>query len=246
MRERRRVHESAGLRQQQRQRAVERPGHVQECCARGPVGQAVTDVVSGVDCEVHRCRCGHDSAVVRGDGGQGVIARPDFGPGECIRAVGQRHESGAQMEFDFADAAIRIAGVGAHPDGGRVSHEHRPVGRAGQRDSWRGIVGRIKLARRDDGLGRGWTAPGQCRHCAARVFVIHHSDVVAPAGVERNRAGPLGRRLVDPLIDDELVVHPQTHTIVGECVKGVRFGQLRLHLAGPEGGKTIRADAGGR
>ena len=112
-RERRHVRERPGLREQQRQRAVEAFWHLQECRAYRPIGQAVSDAGCGVDRDVHRRGCGHDSAVVRGDGGQAVIARPDFGPGECIGAVGQRHEFGAQIEFHFADGTIRIIGVGA-------------------------------------------------------------------------------------------------------------------------------------
>ena len=62
--------------------------------------------------------------------------------------------------------------------------------------------------------------PEQLRHRAAGVFVEFHFDRVLSSGDQRDRCtGVFGGPVIGPVVDDELIVDPQTHAVVGNGVE---------------------------
>ena len=56
----------------------------------------------------------------------------------------------------------------------------------------------------------------------------------------------LGGRLIDPTIDDQLIVNPEAKPVIRRDVKSVASGKFRDKLADPPDRKIIRKDAGSR
>src|SRR5262245_53437093 len=68
---------------------------------------------------------------------------------------------------------------------------------------------------------------------ATAVFVVFELDVVLCVDGKGNLSAPFGGRLIDPFIDEQLIIYPEPHAIVRHSVDGVSFGELRLNFAGP-------------
>ena len=61
-------------------------------------------------------------------------------------------------------------------------------------------------------------------------------EVVTHAGLQGVGAGPVGRALRLPLVNQQLVIDPQPAAVVAVHIKNISLRILRLHLAGPAHG----------
>ena len=78
------------------------------------------------------------------------------------------------------------------------------------------------------------------------VLIVLHFEIVADATLQSDGAGRVGGAFVDPRVNDELVVDPKFHAVIGVRHKVVQFGILRLHLAGPTHGVEAAAVGDGQ
>src|SRR5436190_16664393 len=115
-----------------------------------------------------------------------------------------------------------------------------------QRKPRHGQAGRrIELTLWNDLLGLARAGPRKARRCVTRIIVVLHPNLILLASNERDRAAPFRRPLVNPLIDDQLAVHPEPHAVVGARIERVRLRIERLDLSNPAHTEGVRAQAGG-
>ena len=81
---------------------------------------------------------------------------------------------------------------------------------------------------------------------AQRVLIVIQPDIVGLTGRERNRAAVLERRVIGPIVDELLAVHPETHPVIRGRIKGIGLAVKWHDLSGPTHREGIRPDAGCR
>lgn len=121
----------------------------------------------------------------------------------------------------------------SHREGERLTEEGHRRNRTGERPWPWHRVGRKEPVAGNNLLGLAGAVPRQVRRRGARALEILHLDVVARAGLQRDGAHGIRSPLCLPVINDELVVHPQLHAVVRVRHEVVRLRVLRLDLAHP-------------
>ena len=59
--------------------------------------------------------------------------------------------------------------------------------------------------------------------------------------MQRDDAGTFGRPLIEPVVHDELVVHPEARAVIARDVERVGLAEARLHLPEPAHGELLDA-----
>jgi hypothetical protein len=74
----------------------------------------------------------------------------------------------------------------------------------------------------DDLFRCGRAAPSEFRDGSIDTIKVFHFNVILNSSSKGDSSTPLGRSLLAPLIDEKLVIDPETRSVVSGCVKGVR------------------------
>ena len=144
---------------------------------------------------------------------------------------------------DRARGEVEVAGLEARLLELRVPHAGRQHARR-ERLVDEMILRRrgVELPRRDDlPLLRG-ARPDQGDLRLGDHLEVLEAEGDPPAGLERDRPGPLPDAAHGPVVDDEPSVHPEAGAVVGLHVERVRLGVERFELPAPAHGEILRVD----
>src|SRR5262249_11457213 len=103
---------------------------------------------------------------------------------------------------------------------------------------------RIELGRRDDFPADAGRGPPELSQGAAPVFVKLHLEVIKGPGLQCDRTGMFGGRLIDPAVYDQLVINPKADPVVAHGRERVGLTESRLDLPNPTSAERVRSKRG--
>ena len=178
------------MRNQRRQRSVERRRHIEECRDRAIICKAVGQSAAIRHGDVDRCGRAAQAAAVHRHGSQDVIARRHASRRDGVRQIGRAAEQRAvRIKIHRADRIVIRIGFGAkgHARGG--GEIGGAAGRCGQDDGRRRIGERVKLRLRNNRQRRRRTAPRQRDGSGIGFLVVIQFEIVELLRDERQAVG---------------------------------------------------------